>query len=116
MGSKARAGFQASLPLVLLLALTGQAAADVIDGNWCHLDGRHLSIRGPEIVTPGGNRIAGDYSRHSFSYTIPANEPAAGSTVYMILRGEYLMHLRVGEQPTGADPREEWKRCAPTVS
>ncbi len=34
----------------------GAARADAIDGDWCQADGRHMTIRGPEITTPGGNR------------------------------------------------------------
>ena len=45
-----------------------------------------MSIRGPDIVTPGGHNIRGDYSRHSFSYVVPAGESGAGETVSMILR------------------------------
>jgi hypothetical protein len=33
--------------------------ADVIDGDWCRGDGKRMKIRGPEIVTPGGNRVDG---------------------------------------------------------
>jgi hypothetical protein len=100
----------------LALAAATPAAADAIDGNWCHADGRRVSIRGPEIITPGGNRMSGNYSRHYFSYMIPANETAAGSTVYMTLLDEYTVHLKVGEQPSGSNPVEEWKRCAPSIS
>ena len=92
------------------------AAADAIDGDWCSRDGKRLTIRGPEIVTPGRNRLDGNYSRHGFSYTTPANEPEAGKTVFMILLSEYVMHLRIGAQPSGADPNDEWRRCQPTVS
>jgi hypothetical protein len=103
------------IPAAVLLA-PSVAAADAIDGNWCHPDGRRFSIHGPEIVTPGGNRIAGHYDRHYFSYTIPANEAPAGKTVFMVLRDEYTVYLRVGEQPSGSDQSEEWKRCAPSIS
>ncbi len=48
------------------------AFADVIDGNWCQADGRHLEIDGSTITTPGGNTIQGDYGRHTFTYTVPA--------------------------------------------
>jgi hypothetical protein len=102
--------------LTLLIVAETPATADAIDGNWCHPDGRRFSIRGPEIVTPAGNRISGNYSRHYFSYTVPANETAAGKGVFMTLFDEYTVHLRVGEQPAGSDPAEEWKRCAPSIS
>jgi hypothetical protein len=108
-------GLRAPLVITALLFAT-TARADAIDGNWCHADGRHLSIRVPENVTPGSNRIAGQYSRHAFSYTVPGSEPNAGQTVFMILYGEYLMRLRIGEQPSGSDPNEVWRRCAATTS
>src|SRR3989304_10446202 len=64
------------------------ACADAIDGNWCHNDGRRFTIRGSEIVTPGGKHMEGNYSRHWFNYTVPAPEPGAGETVYMTLANE----------------------------
>ena len=64
----------APVALALLIALTPWAAnADAIDGDWCR-EGRHLSIDGPNITTPGGNAIQGDYDRHGFRYTAPAGE------------------------------------------
>ncbi len=91
------------------------AFADAIDGNWCHNDGRRFTIRGPEIVTPGGKQMEGTYSRHFFNYTVPAPEPGAGETVYMTLAGENTVYLRRGEQASGS-PQETWVRCAPSIS
>jgi len=105
--------------LVASLALVFTATpafADAIDGNWCHPDGRRFTIRGPAIVTPGGNSLQGNYERHYFSYPVPAAEPHAGEIVFMTLMGEYLVHLRVGKDPATAGPVEEWKRCAPSIS
>ena len=101
--------------LVIGLALVaGPAFADAIDGDWCHqASARRLSIRGPQIVTPGGQAMTGDYSRHAFDYVVPAPEPGAGQTVHMQLLDEYTVHLRVGET-TGAP--ETWVRCSPTTS
>jgi hypothetical protein len=97
---------------ILLLLSTTAARADVIDGDWC-LGIKSMSIRGPDIVTPGGQRTKGDYTRHSFDYTIPAGEPGAGEVVAMILRGEYLLHARQG----GSDaPVQEWRRCSARTS
>ena len=105
LGKAAVGGF------LLLLSATA-ARADVIDGDWC-LGVKTMSIRGPDIVTPGGQRTKGDYTRHSFTYTIPAGEPGAGENVAMILRGEYLLHARQG----GTDaPVQEWRRCSVRTS
>ena len=99
--------------MLCLTLLAGPALADAIDGNWCHSDGRRFSIRGPEIVTPGGKRMEGNYSRHWFSYTAPAPEPGAGKTIFMTLADENTVHLRLGE-PTSAP--ETWVRCSPSIS
>jgi hypothetical protein len=103
-------------PVGLLLLFVAPAAADAIDGNWCHQDGRRLSIRGPEIVTPGGNKLAGNYDRHSFSYVVPATEPSGGQPHIMVLLSENAMRARIGAAPTGSDPAEVWTRCGPSIS
>ena len=95
-----------------LSALAAPAFADAIDGNWCHNDGRRFSIRGPEIVTPGGKQLEGQYSRHWFNYTVPAPEPGAGQGVQMTLLNENTVQLRLGEAGTP----ETWVRCSPSVS
>ena len=103
------------MPAAAVLLLSGVAFADAIDGDWCQpKDGRRFSIRGAEIVTPGGTRMNGDYQRHYYTYVIPAPEPFAGQTVHMTLRDENTVHLRVGEATTG-EP-EVWIRCSPTTS
>jgi len=94
------------------------ALADVIDGNWCYSDGRHFSIRGPDIVTPAGAPTKGQWSRHSFSYQVPPAEPDGGQTIYMLLQDENTVALAVGAQPVIADPAgvQIWHRCADQVS
>ncbi|MFO1067954.1 MAG: hypothetical protein U1E14_05445 [Geminicoccaceae bacterium] len=97
------------LPLALLLVAglgIAPALADRIDGNWCAGDGRTLTIEGPRIVTPGGADIRGDYDRHAFAYTVPANEPGAGGKVLMVLLDEDTVRIAFGE--TG---EEVWHRC-----
>jgi len=89
------------------------ARADAIDGDWCHSDGRHFSIRGPDIVTPGGARLQGEYARHGFSYRPSAPERGAGGTVAMRLVNENTVHLRYGD---AGDAPEVWLRCSPSVS
>ena len=98
-----------------LTLLAAPAFADAIDGDWCYwVDGRRFSIRGPDIVTPGGAHIQGNYSRHAFSYVVPAAEPGSGKSIFMTLLDENTVHLRVGEAFAG-DP-ETWIRCSPSVS
>jgi hypothetical protein len=98
-----------------LVLIAVPAHADAIDGDWCHTpDNRRFSIRGPDIVTPGGMQMQGEYSRHYFTYIVPAPEPHAGATVYMQLLDENTIHLRVGDA-SGADP-EMWIRCSPSIS
>jgi hypothetical protein len=102
-------------PAAALFLFAGEAAADAIDGDWClPMKGRHFSIRGEEIITPGGKRMNGDYQRHYFSYVIPASEPSAGQTVYMTLWDENTVHLRLGKETS--DKPEVWIRCSPTTS
>jgi hypothetical protein len=98
----------------LALALSAAPAlADAIDGDWCHSDGRHFSIRGPEIVTPAGTRMQGDYARHWFTYKPPAPERGAGGSIAMRLVNENTVHLSYGE---AAGAPEVWLRCSPSVS
>jgi hypothetical protein len=99
-----------ALAFVLVAA---PALADALDGDWCHPeDGRRLTIRGPEIVTPGGKKMQGDYGRHTFSYVVPAPEPGAGETVFMVQINEERVQVRVGAD--GAT--ETWLRCSPSIS
>jgi hypothetical protein len=97
-----------------LMVFAAPAFADAIDGDWCQKDGRRLSIRGPQIVTPGGKQLEGEYARHSFSFIVPPTEPGAGETAFMQLLDENTVHLRHG---TAADSvPETWIRCSPSTS
>jgi hypothetical protein len=102
-----------SASFAILLAFMHASWADAIDGDWCRADGKRMKIRGPEIVTPGGNQTRGDYSRHSFSYVVPAGEAGAGENVSIILLSEYLAHARQGSDTA---PIEVWNRCPPGVA
>jgi hypothetical protein len=88
-------------------AFSGTALADAIDGDWCN-SGRQFTIRGPEIVTPAGSAIRGNYDRHAFAYVVPENEPEAGAEIYMQLLNEETLRLMVGSW--NADG-EVWRRC-----
>ena len=65
------------LGCVVLVAGVGHARADAIDGQWC-LGASHFEINGPNIGTPGGNAVVGDYDRHGFRCVVPSNEEGAG--------------------------------------
>jgi len=102
--------------IAFVLAAT-PVAADAIDGKWC-FGAKRLEISGPELLTPGGNKIQGQYGRHDFTYTVPAGEPGAGATVEMELLGDDDMRL----WPRGRTPDPQtagaqmWKHCAAPVS
>ena len=100
-------------PVAVMVSLLAGATAhaDAIDGEWCHADGRHLAIRGPQIQTPGGNRMEGIYDRHGFSYVVPTPEAGSGQTVAMILRNEETVLLQ-----QGGGEVQVWRRCKERVS
>ena len=97
----------AAAGLAALLAAPGAPLADAIDGDWCSTtEVRTFSISGPIIVTPAGTQTTGDYSRHAFSYVVPAGDPGAGETIEMILLNEEEVQVAEG----GREPRI-WRRC-----
>lgn len=107
-----------SLPVLLFCAAllsTAPARADAIDGTWCQPDGRQMSIRGPSIITVGGNGLRGNYTRHAFSYIIPVAEPGAGQTVQMILLNEDTVQLMWPDAAVKPPLKllEIWHRCRP---
>ena len=106
--SRRRLGFALALAAAGSILAPGEGRADAIDGNWCAPDGRVMSIAGPAIVTPGGNRITGDYSRHAFSYVAPAGESDAGTVISMVLLNENTVRL---SPRAGAEREEIWHRC-----
>jgi hypothetical protein len=98
---------------VAMLCLASPARADQIDGDWCHDDGRRFSIRGPMIVTPGGAMLSGNYTRHSFQYTVPPSEADSGASVFMTLRSETRVDVRVNGP---SETFQVWHRCTATTS
>ncbi len=101
------------------IALSAQVArADAIDGNWCSAEGKRMEIEGPAITTPAGTQWHGNYSRHYFTYQVPASDPGAGQTVYMALQNENTVHITVAADAQAAlkSPVEVWHRCPPAVS
>jgi len=113
MKSRLTGLLSAASGLIVLVATSNIASADAIDGDWCRADGKRMSIHGPDITTPGGKQTRGDYSRHAFSYVVPADETGAGEQVAITLLSEYLAHARQGGD---AAPVQVWNRCRPDVS
>ena len=114
-GLSAALGLGAAFAAVLAAS---EVRADAIDGNWCYTDGRRMAINGPEIMTPAGTSTIGNYSRHYFTYKIPAADPNAGQWVYMALQNENTVNITTGADPTTAAkaPIEVWHRCPPATS
>ena len=99
----------AALFMVMAAAAQAQSPLPALDGDWCRADGKRLSVKGPDVVTPGGKPLRADYARAFASWVIPEGEPNAGITVTMMLVGSDRAHMREGAADT---PPEEWRRCA----
>ena len=95
------------LGCVVLVAGACPARADAIDGQWC-FGTSHFEINGPNIRTPGGNQITGNYDRHGFEYVVPQNEEGAGTQIVMVLLNEETVRLT-----RGTSAPETWRRCKP---
>lgn len=92
------------------LLLATPALADAIDGEWCSPDGaKAVTISGPRFTT-GGVQSTGDYTRHTFSYTVPEGAPEAGTPIEMRQLNEEEVLVREGT----SDP-VIWHRCKPIV-
>ena len=48
-------GKNLALSLIVFFIAT-PVLADTIDGNWCSIEGLHVAIKGPAVVTPSGAR------------------------------------------------------------
>jgi hypothetical protein len=97
--------------VIALFASIGVAHADAIDGDWC-MGADHMNIDGSTIVTPGKNKITGNYGRYRYTYVVPANERGAGGEVKMVMiRGRETVHV---DRPSGDPAKPEvWTRCKP---
>ncbi len=100
-----------------LLVASGAARADQIDGHWCAKDGRSVTIDGPTIVTPAGNKLQGDYDRHGFTYVVPAGEPGTGDAVLMLQQNDTTIHVwEVGAKSKNRGALQVWRRCQARTS
>ena len=98
--------YRAALALLPALLLATPAAADEISGDWCSPGGAQLRIEGAEIVTPGGQRTRGIYSRHSYEFVVPDGEVDAGLTVQMRQLSEERVRVTYEDRAP-----VEWARC-----
>ena len=98
----------AALFICLSLPAHGQNYVQALDGDWCHADGKRLSVKGADIVLPGGKPLRADYARTYASWVVPQGEQNAGMTVTMMLVGSDRAHTREGAADT---PPLEWRRC-----
>jgi hypothetical protein len=96
------------LAAVVLCLASAAARADAIDGDWCSAEGKHIVIKGPEITLPDGAQLQGNYTRHSFAYVVPENQPAAGTQMIITLVNE---DLAVAKAYRGGTLPVTWKRC-----
>jgi hypothetical protein len=69
----------------MLLTSVRISLADVIDGDWCRADGKRMKIRGPEIVTPGGNQTRGNFDHVTL---------ARGAAVLAMATNTLAVHFR----------------------
>src|SRR5262245_30229094 len=104
MDWKLRPRLQSALVGGLLLLAASPALAYDFNGDWCHRDGRKMSIRVPEIVLPSGSKVLGVFDDDRFIYVIPDGEPGAGQVVLMVW---------VDEVPGQPLPPHVWVKCAP---
>lgn len=101
---------QLLIAVFMIGAFAAPALADRLDGGWCGGNGKQLQINGPQITTPSGKVLEGDYRRHSFSYTAPVGDADAGQQIVMQQLNEEQMTLyRITDGKPG-EP-ELWQRC-----
>lgn len=87
------------------------AQADAIVGAWCSEKGRRFAIEDSSVTTTRGTRLSGTYTRHTFNFSLPAEEADAGAAVDMLLQGETQVRLTIGA--AGVKP---WRQCPPGIS
>lgn len=104
--------------IMAYLLMTLPVRADIIDGQWCSLDGRRIKIDREYVVTPGGNWTKGDYDAHHFVFKIPAIEKNGGREADMVLVSDDVAHIRYRTdsiEEKGTAP-EVWRRCEDVAS
>ena len=105
--------------MLAMLWPASEVRADRIDGTWClKKPAKRITIDGNNIITPHGSPTKGDNTHHGFTYTVPKNEPGAGSFVVMEQLSDDEILVRMGanrESAAKAKPRS-WGPCPPNIS
>lgn len=102
-----------ALSVNIFLCLSASSSfADQIDGTWCSPTGESMTIKGEQVVTPGGNAITGRYTRHHFDYEVPGSEKNAGDVVSADQINDENIQVKILR---GAERIREksviWQRC-----
>ena len=105
-----------SLAFCTAVLMSGAAWADAIDGTWCaERDNRQITIEGPSATFPGGQKVTGDYTRHSFAYEVPPPLAGAGERIDMRLLGETVLRaITISADGKTRSMPELWRRCEQT--
>ncbi len=107
--------FKTALYLATAFVLFDQitpARADQIDGQWCSPSGETMSISGSDVVTPAGNKVTAEYSRHRINYQIPDGEPHAGGKIYADqIDDEHIRVTRIKKVQIEPGTHDTWTRC-----
>ena len=100
----------------LLIGFGTVARADAIDGTWCaDTDQRQITIQGSAATFPGGQKVSGDYTRHSFAYEVPPPLANAGQKIDMRLLGETMLRaITISADGQTRSAPEIWHRCEQT--
>lgn len=104
----ARFSYSIRLATGALLALMPTGVwADSVDGIWCSANSsRSIQISGPNMTTPAGRKVTGQYSRHVAAYLIPEPESGAGGALLIQLLNEDEAQVTEPEKTP-----EIWRRC-----
>lgn len=90
----------------------GPAVAEGLDGHWCSPDGQRITVDGPNVITPGGQKTIGAYSNENFYFKLPEKEWHAGSVIWMELKSESTVRVStVSKNQNGPPPHGLWKKC-----
>lgn len=92
---------------------TGTAMADQILGRWCAPGGvQSIQVEAARVISPGGKPVAGNITRHSVDFIIPAGEKNAGMTFAAQQLNDEQIRVMISPKG-GTAPTEIWTPCKP---